>query len=193
MAGRWDDDTTLDRYRGYLLLVARLRVGPRLRGKVDPSDLVQQTLLKAHQSLDQCRVLDEGARAAWLRTILTNTAADEVRRYSQGRRDAALERSLMGVLEGSSARIESLLLADQSSPSRQAIRHEQMVALGDALRAMPEDRREAIELHYLEGLPLADIATRMGRTRASVAGLLRRGIADLRVQLNPGANDDDQG
>src|SRR3954447_16006218 len=93
-------DATLERYRGYLHLLARLRVGPRLRGKVDPSDLVQQTLLKAHQSLDQCRALDEAARAAWLRSSRANTVPDEVRRYSRDRRDTALERSLLGAIEG---------------------------------------------------------------------------------------------
>jgi RNA polymerase sigma-70 factor (ECF subfamily) len=177
-------DPALERYRGYLHVLARLRLGRRLRGRLDPSDLVQQTLLKAHQAADQCRAADDAGRGAWLRRILNNTIADEVRRHGRGRRDAGRERSLLASLDESSIRLEAWLQADQSSPSQHAIRQEQLLALGEALDAMPQDQRRAIELHHLQGDSLAEVAARMGRSEASVAGLLRRGLRNLHEQLN---------
>jgi RNA polymerase sigma-70 factor (ECF subfamily) len=190
------ENAPLERYRGYLRLLAGLRLDRRLRGKLDPSDLVQQTLLKAHQAAGQLRALDdEGKRAAWLRQILANTMADEVRRFSRSKRDAEMERSLVASLDESSVRLEAWLAEDRSSPSQQAMRHEQLVRLAEALARMPEDQRRSIELHHLRGCSLADVGQQMGRSRAAVAGLLRRGLRTLRERLaEPGreeGGDDD--
>jgi RNA polymerase sigma-70 factor (ECF subfamily) len=174
----------IEKYRAYLRLLARVRLDRRLRGKLDPSDLVQQTLLKAHQAMDQFRGLGEAERAAWLRKILANTIADEARRFSRSKRDAAMERSLVASLDESSVRLEAWLADDRSSPSQHAMRHEQILLLADAMAAMPEDQRRAIELHHLRGGSLAEVAAELGRSKASVAGLLRRGLHALRQQMN---------
>jgi RNA polymerase sigma-70 factor (ECF subfamily) len=183
MTRRRETGPVLERYRGYLHVLARLRLGRRLRGRLDPSDLVQQTLLKAHQAADQCQAEDEEGCGAWLRRILSNTIADELRRQGRGKRDAARERSLLASLDQSSIRLEEWLQADQTSPSQQAIRQEQLLALGEALEALPEDQRRAIELHHLQGDSLAEAAAVMGRSEASVAGLLRRGLRNLHGRL----------
>lgn len=71
----------LDRYRNYLGLLARLYLHARLHGKVDPSDVIQQTLLKAHQNHDQFRGRTEAELVAWLCRILANNLTDAARRY----------------------------------------------------------------------------------------------------------------
>jgi RNA polymerase sigma-70 factor (ECF subfamily) len=179
------DGRALERFREYLRLLARLHLGPRLQGKFDASDVVQQTLLEAYAKRGQFRG-GEAERAAWLRQILAHNLADAVRAFGQARRDAGREQGLEAALQESSARLAGWLAAEQSSPSRKAERHEEAVRLADALAALPEDNREALTLHYCQGLPLAEIARRLGRTPAAVAGLLKRGLKQLRGRLKEG-------
>jgi RNA polymerase sigma-70 factor (ECF subfamily) len=167
-------------YREYLHLLARLQLDPRLRGKVDPSDVVQQTLVKAHQNLQQFRGQTAGEQAGWLRRILANTLIDAARKFQ---RELALEHDLAQGVEQSSARLEAWLAAEQSSPSEVAARQEQLLRLARALAQLPDDQRIAVELHHLREVPVADLALEMGRTEASVAGLLRRGLKRLRELL----------
>jgi len=173
----------LERFRNYLCLLARLQMDQRLQGKLDPSDLVQQTLLRAHQALGQFRGRTPAEQAAWLRQILANTLANAARDFGRAKRNAALERSLEAALDESSARLEAWLAADQSSPSEVAERGEQLLRLADRLARLPELQREILLLRHCEGWSLGEIANHLGRTRASVASLLRRGLKDLRDLL----------
>ena len=176
----------LEGYREYLRLLARVQMDPRLRSKLDPSDMVQETLLRAHQALDQFEPRGEGDLAAWLRQILANVLTDAVRRYSTTTRDVALERSLQAGVEESSARLERWIRADQEVPEQELVRQEQLLGLAHALAELPDDQRTALELKHLHGWTVEAIAEQMQRTRASVAGLLRRGLDKLRDLLGQG-------
>jgi len=177
------DPLQLERYREYLGLLARLQLDPRLQGKVDVSSVVQQTLLEAYQALGRLPEQGEEVRAAWLRQILANNLRDEVRKFATAARDAGRERSLEAAVAESSSRLEACLAADQSSPSQRAARNEELRALADALGRLPADQRQAVELHHLHGLPLAEIAGQMNRSKGAVAALLFRGLRKLREHL----------
>ena len=75
-------DTSLERYRAYLALLARWQVTTHLRGKIDLSGVVQQTLLEAYQALERLRDRPPEVQAAWLRQALANNLRDEVRRLT---------------------------------------------------------------------------------------------------------------
>src|SRR5262245_10215045 len=167
---------SLDDYREYLRLLARIHLHANLRGKLDPSDVVQQTLLQAYQNLEQLRGNTDGERTAWLRRILANVLTDAARRFGAAARDVAQERSLEKALDQSSACLEAWLTADQSSPSQQVIQKEQLLRLSQALDQLPEDQRIAVELRQIQGYSVEEIAEQVGRTKSAVGGLLRRGM-----------------
>jgi RNA polymerase sigma-70 factor (ECF subfamily) len=172
----------LERFREYLRLLARLRLGPHLQSKLDPSDIVQETIVRALKGREQFRGPQE-ALPAWLRQILTRVIIDELRKHEL---ELDHQRSLEADLEQSSLRLEKWLAAEQSSPSERAMRHEMLLHLADALAGLPADERTALELRYLQEppWPLAEIARHLGRpTAKAVSGLLERGLKKVREVL----------
>jgi RNA polymerase sigma-70 factor (ECF subfamily) len=177
-----DGPRPLEQYTDYLALLARLQIDPNLRHRLDPSDVVQQTLLIAHERLGQFRGRTDAELAAWLRAILASTLAQASRRFYGLKAEHA--RSLERSMEESSARLEAWLARDESTPGQKAVRAEELRRLVAALASLPEDQRSAIELHHLEGLSVPEVARRMDKTVASVTGLLYRGGKVLRHRMN---------
>lgn len=181
----------LESYRNYLCLLARIQIAtldPVLRVRLEVSDLVQETLLKAHMAADQLRSSDEHVKLPWLRRILSNTLIDSLRKLSGGRRNVDLERSLESELEQSSSRLEAFLESQDPSPSEQVDSQDKLHRLSSALGELPEDQRIALELMHLHGLSVLEISERMGKTPTAIGGLLRRGMKKLRELLVPSSD-----
>ena len=176
----------LENYRVFLQLLARQHLDQRLRGKLDSSDIVQQALLQAHQSRDQFRGETEAERVAWLRQILARCTANALRDFTREKRDVGRERSVEEALSESSARVEEWLAAEESSPSQAAEKHEETLRLANALLRLPEAQREALVLQHWGGWSLAEISEKLGRSPAAVAGLIKRGLKQLRALLQEG-------
>ena len=172
-------DWSLERYRAYLEFLARQRLGRWLQSKLSASDVVQETLLKAHKHRDQFRG-PEAARRGWLRRILANTLADAARKLPE-------EQAIGRALEASSLQLEAWL-SEQTSPSAHVQRDELLLRLAEALAQLTEDERRALELRYLQTprCSLEDIARELQRpSPKAVASLLHRGLDKLRRLLGP--------
>lgn len=177
------DGQSLEKFRDYLHVLARAHLDPRLKAKLDPSDVVQQTLLEAYQKRGQFRGSTDAERGAWLRQMLVHNLVGALRRFGQGKRDVSREKSMEDALHASSSRVDAWLAAVQSSPSQHADRTEQALRLAAAIEKLPDAQREAIVLRHWHGWSLDAIAQHLGRSYTAVAGLLKRGLQQLRTEL----------
>jgi RNA polymerase sigma-70 factor (ECF subfamily) len=177
-------DQLLDSYRNYLRLLARSGLDASLQGKADPSDLVQDALLKASLRFGQFQGTGDAELAGWLRQILSRCLADFIRRYRTGARRAGREQSLDQLLNRSSQAMERILATNRTSPSGSAERRDLGVVLADALAQLRDDHREVIVLHHLQGLGWDEVARRMGRTKGAVRMLWTRALKELRPLID---------
>ena len=164
-------------YRNYLVFLARLLMPRGLQRMGDASDIVQSALVKAFAKAHQFKGDPGPEFKGWLREILCNTMKDFVRKHGK-----SPEQSLRDI-EASRSWMEQVFQADQASPSEPVKRDELLERLANELAELPEEQQKVLVQKYYLGRTVAEIAKDLGRTPASVAGLLRRGLDRLRERL----------
>ena len=177
-------------YRHYLRVLAEAQLGRHLRGKCDPSDLVQQTLLEAHRDFRTFQGNQENELLGWLRRILAHNLFNEARRFATRGRDATREVSLEGFQAGldHSSQVLSRCLADDGpSPSDAAAERETAVRLADVLTRLPENYQRVLLLRLFEGLTAEEVAGHLGTTAGAVRMLQMRALEGLRALVNESA------
>ena len=173
----------LDACRGYLLSIASQELDPDLQAKGGASDLVQETLLHAVRGFGGFRGDTEAELLAWLRRMLLNNLADFTRLYrAADKRQVSREVGL--AMGDSSDRWKAELSADISSPSGQAVRHEQTEAVDKAMERLPEDYRRVLLLRYQDERSFDEIGRLMGRTGNAARKLWLRAVERLQHELN---------
>ena len=173
----------LEMYLEYVRLQAQVLLGPGLRARLDPSDVVQETFLAAHRDFDSFRGVTESHLIAWLRRILVRTLADLARHHTAEGRDVRRQESLEAMLDRASDSADRALAADFSTPSAAAVRREQGVVVADALARLRPDDREVLVLRHLEGMKFDEIAARMVRSPGAVRVLWTRALERLHQVL----------
>jgi RNA polymerase sigma-70 factor (ECF subfamily) len=170
----------LERHRPRLRRMVALRLDPRLHGRIDPSDVIQEAYLEASARLADYLRQPAMPFFLWLR-FLAGQKLVTLHRHHLGRqmRDAGREVSLYrGRLpEASSAALAAQLLGHEARPSEAAIRAELKVRLQEALNRMGPLDREILALRHFEQLTLAETAQVLGLTES---GACRRHLGALK-------------
>ncbi|WP_231612532.1 sigma-70 family RNA polymerase sigma factor [Novipirellula galeiformis] len=177
------DPAVIACYEPYLRMLARVQMRRALQAKIGVSDIVQQTMLQAVQGLDQFRGSGEAEFRGWLRQILARHLCHLDRDFRRDKRDVRREQSMQQQLAQSSLRLEGLLAGQGPTPSQNVAMGENVVRIAIAIEQLPDAQREAVRLHYLEGMKLSEVATEMEKSSGAIAGLLHRGMKALREQL----------
>jgi RNA polymerase sigma-70 factor (ECF subfamily) len=180
----------LDHYRAYLRLLAQRRLEGRARGRVDASDVVQQTYLEAHRDFERFFGQGEAEFLGWLRQILEHNAANTLERHVFTQKRTVDREQSFEVDHDEPGAIVPQPAAPNTSPSRRAMLGEAAVRLAQALETLPAEQREAIRLRHLEGWSLAQLAAHFDRSETAVAGLLKRGLRGLRNAFRGDENQD---
>lgn len=182
-------------YRNYLRMIVRTGMGPRLRERVEMSDVVQEALVEVVRQFPAFTGQNEAALVGWLRRLVAQKLADLGRYHSRAKRagdvaalplDAAWDGGggADSNAGGEGARLLDMLALSQTSPSEAASKRELTVLLADALSELPEAEAEVLWLYHADGLSFESIGERLGLGRKAVRGLWARGLKGLRRTLD---------
>ena len=160
------DDSALwrvtEQFRPYLKALVRRNLGPQLAGKVDDSDIVQQSMIRAVNKFPDFEGMHLGQWQAWLVTIVQNETRNTMRYWHQQRRDAKLESAPPN---GSQRNWDP---SDHgSTPSGAAMRRERAARLVATIQQLPDDQQQLIHWRHFENLAHKEIATRLGISEAA--------------------------
>lgn len=173
----------LELYRNYLRLLAATQIDRKLRARVSPSDLVQETMLEVLRDFRQFRGRSEAEFMAWIRQILINNMHRLVEKHVLAeKRDVRREISIdrMGAsLEQSSARLGAMLEAKGGTPSELVQRQENVVMVADCLARLRPHYREVLILRSFKNLPFEQVSEEMDRSNGAVRLLWLRAIKEL--------------
>lgn len=165
--------------RPRLRTLAKKRIGRSGRGLVGPSDLAQEAALRAAHGFSTFNGTSAAAWFAWLKTILERVD-------DQLRRDAKRKKRDIPIIAGTHEDEALDVPAPEKSPSQAAALEEEWRHVYACIYKLPERQREAIVLHHLKDLSVAEIAERFGVTQTAISGRLQRGFAALQAGVTEG-------
>lgn len=177
-------------HRERLRQMVAARLDPRLAARVDPSDIVQETLLDADQRLDDYLRKRPLPFYPWLHRLAGQRLAQVRRWHLTAARDPGRAQHLpFGLPDQSAARVAELLVDPGSSPSSRLNRKEINERVRSALDQLPENDREVLVMHYLDGMRFTEIAAVLDLTPGAVKMRHLRAVERMRHALEPALKD----
>jgi RNA polymerase sigma-70 factor (ECF subfamily) len=186
-SARGDDAARQDllaRHRGRLRRMIGVRLDRRLLARVDPSDVVQEVLMEAHNRLGDYLRDRPLPFYPWLRQIAWQRLLKIHQHHHARKRRVTHEGPpLLDLPDASVGDLAERLAASGTSPSRHALRQELRLRVREALGRLTERDREVLVLRYLEQMSLAEIAAVMGSTEGAVKSRHARALLRLQALL----------
>jgi len=181
----------LMQYSDRLKAMIRLRLNRRLRGRLDPSDVLQEAFLDVTKRLDECLQDPPKSFFLWLRKV-TVTKLTEIHRHHLDvqARDAEREISILGLGEpaADSVSLAAHLLGRITSPSHAAIKAEERFKLQQLLDSLDPVDREVIALRHFEQLDSAETAAVLGLSKSGASSRYVRAMRRLHSVLADGVD-----
>ena len=183
---REGDDSALglivSRLRNYLLLVANAEMQPSIRSKFCGSDIIQQSMLEAHQAIGAFRGTTESELKAWLKKIVLSNLVDETRRYQKTRkRDTSREVPV-------DWHAQPLAQPNGQTASWMVSKNEFDQQLFIAIHELPARQRHVIEARHRDAMPYSKIAVELNITEDAARKLWTRGVNSLKRTLSKSAS-----
>lgn len=184
-----------ERHREQLVRMVRIRLDPRLQGRLDPADVVQEAFLDVRRRFAEYADNPKVTLLVWLRAITGQRLVDLYRFHLGARvRDARREVSLYrGALpQASSASLAAQLLGRLTSPSQVAVRAETKLRVQEALNTMDEIDREILCMRHFEFLTNSETAEALGLKPAAASNRYIRALRRLKDVLSDVAGFTDE-
>jgi len=174
----------MESHRRQLLAYVDRNIGPALRSRLEPDDIVQEVIISALATPDQFNV--EGRDPFRLLCQLAEQRIIDAHRHhvSAKKRSASREVSMDAPAGGGDGfGFVDLLVASITSPSQAFSKDQKEFRLQQAIAELSEDQKEILRLRFIEGLPTKDIAARMGKSDGAIRVMLTRTVAQLQEVL----------
>ncbi|MGH9362367.1 MAG: sigma-70 family RNA polymerase sigma factor [Thermoanaerobaculia bacterium] len=174
----------LSRYLGTIRSQVAQELGAKLGERLEVDDLVQETLLQVYRSIAQYRGRSWDSFRRWLRVIATHVVQSQARRQRARKADFRREVSLAQVIcrpRGEPVELGACLEASEERPSKELRRAERLDRLKKALNSLNPVQREVVTLVRLRGLPVKEVARKLGRTPNATSVLLLRALLRLKA------------
>lgn len=171
---------SIGRLRPWLQMAAERELADRLRGRVEASDIVQQTLLKAWQGESQFKGETHEERLAWLRMILKNTIRDHYRRlFGSTKRGSGREQAATDLFAKGDPGLSQYAIERGETVSGELVAAEEWGELERSLAQLSDEQRQVVELRHFEELSFAEIAALMSKSDPAVRMLWVRALRNL--------------
>ena len=183
-SARDGDDAALNeiwrQLRSYLLIFADQRLDDGLKGKLDASDVVQQSLLEAHRDFGEFRGESESELKSWISRLVVHNLMDAGRRFRQSQQRSVMKEVAL------TAETEFSAVKSSSSASSIFRRRETDDELLRAVSELPERSQQILELRHRMGMSHAEIGRGLGMTEVAARKLWSRIVEELQERLTSG-------
>lgn len=164
----------LDQHRDYLRAIALQQLAPKLAGRLDGSDIVQQTCISVQKQIREFSGKDPAEFVAWLRQIHERNIQNAIRFQSHSQKRSINREEVLDDFD---------IAGEQVTPSQLVIGQEDSSRLYEAMAKLPDNEREAVRLRYFENWTLQKISEHFDLTIDATVWLMKRSMQHLKQYL----------